>query len=125
MIAGIGIDIIRAGRIKEAIDRHGKRFTDRVFTQYEQEYCLSKRDAFESLAARFSVKEAVFKALGRGWDECEGFTSVEVVSDSNHRPHVVLHGKAKHFADSLGVHHIFVTITHDGGISGAVVILEK
>ena len=125
MIIGLGIDILRVDRIKQAIDRHGTRFTDRVFTAGEQEYCASKSNSFESLAARFSVKEAAFKALGRGWDACGGFTSVEVVSDAYKRPGVILHGNAKTIADELGVVNIFVSITHHAGISAAVVILEK
>ena len=125
MILGLGIDILRVDRIKQSIDRHGKRFTDRVFTVGEQDYCASKSNSFESLAARFSVKEAVFKALGRGWDVCGGFSAVEVVSDAYNRPGIVFHGKAKEIAEDLGVVNIFVSITHHAGISAAVVILEK
>ena len=125
MISGIGIDILKVDRIRLAIDRHGKRFTDRVFTTGEQDYCASKSNSFESLAARFSVKEAAFKALGRGWDACGGFASVEVVSDANNRPGIVFHGNAKTIAEELGVVNIFVSITHHASISAAVVILEK
>ena len=123
MIIGIGIDILKVERIEKAIERHGTRFTDRIFTHGEQEYCSMKKNCFESLAARFSVKEAAFKALGRGWYTC-GFTSVEVVSDSNRRPGIVFHGKARKIADSLHVKNAFVTITHDSGIAAAVVVLE-
>ena len=125
MISGIGIDILKVDRIRQAIDHHGKRFTDRVFTPGEQKYCASKRNAYESLAARFSVKEAAFKSLGRGWDECGGFKSVEVVSDDKNRPSVVFHGRAKQFAKNLNIRNIFVSITHHAGLSAAVVILEK
>ncbi|MCE5249837.1 holo-ACP synthase [bacterium] len=125
MIAGIGIDILRADRIRSAIERYGERFTRRVFTCTELEYCRSKKNAYESLAARFAVKEAAFKALGRGWDECGGFTAVEVVTGNGGRPEIVFCGKARKIADSIGVSRAFVTITHDSGISAAVVILEK
>lgn len=125
MIIGIGIDIIKVGRIEKAIIRHGARFTRRVFTHGELTYCSEKKNRYESLAARFSVKEAAFKALRRGWDECGGFTSVEVVSDSNRRPSIAFHGKAKHYAESLNVTNAFVTITHDSGIAAAVVVLEE
>ena len=125
MIIGIGIDILKVERIEKAIGRHGARFTNRVFTHGEQAYCSGKKNRYESLAARFSVKEAAFKALGRGWDECGGFTSVEVVSDSNRRPSIVFHGRAKKIADSLHVKNAFVTITHDSGVAAAVVVLEE
>ena len=125
MIIGIGIDIIRAERIKKAIERHGARFTDRVFTPGELSYCSVKKEPYESLAARFSVKEAAFKALGKGWDECGGFTSVEVISNQRKKPDVILHGKAKKIANSINVNNIYVSITHDSGISAAVVIMER
>ncbi|MBN1293772.1 MAG: holo-ACP synthase [Candidatus Latescibacteria bacterium] len=125
MIIGIGIDIMKVERIKDAINRHGSRFINRVFTLGEQEYCDGKKNNYESLAARFSVKEAAFKALGRGWDECGGFTSVEVVSEPNRRPVVVFHGRAEQFAENLDVKNVLTSITHDSGISAAVVILEK
>ena len=48
---------------KSAIDRHGERFLQRVFTAAEIEYCNGRAP---ELAARFAAKEAVSKALGVG-----------------------------------------------------------
>ena len=124
MIIGIGIDIVHIDRIKQAIDRYGRRFTDRVFTKDEQRYCNARHEPFESYAARFAAKEAAFKAIGRGWDECGGFTSAEVVSDQMKRPSLVLHGTAKQFAAELAVKNVFVSLTHHAGISAAVVVIE-
>jgi len=124
MIQGIGIDILRVERIRESVIRFGNRFLCRVFTDSERRYCEAKSRPYESYAARFAVKEAAFNALGRGWDECGGFTSVEVVSDDFSRPSVVFHGKAAAFARELGITSAHVSITHDGGISAAVVVIE-
>ena len=66
MIVGSGIDLTEIGRIQQSMDRYGKRFLDRVYTAAEQAYCLRKRKAAESLAARFAAKEAGAKALGTG-----------------------------------------------------------
>ena len=89
MILGIGIDIVHVTRIKNALERYGERFKRKVFTLNEQEYCTGE-SSFERYAARFAVKEAAFKALGKGWDECGGFTSVEVVNDNNGRPKIII-----------------------------------
>lgn len=124
MIRGIGMDIVKVERMERAIVRHGSHIRNRIFTRGEQEYCAGKADPHECYAARFAVKEAVFKALGRGWSECGGYTSVEVVSGELGKPDVLLHGRAATFAERLGVSRIFVTITHDGGISAATVVLE-
>ncbi len=125
MIVGIGMDIVKVERMERAIDRHGDHLKKRVFTAGEQEYCDRHAMPWESYAARFAVKEAVFKALGRGWSACGGYTAVEVIRDEHGKPGALLHRKAAEFAEQLGVARIWVTITHDAGISAAVAILEK
>ncbi|MHB9028286.1 MAG: holo-ACP synthase [Candidatus Latescibacterota bacterium] len=124
MIIGIGMDIAKVERMEQAMLRHGERFRNRVFTPGEQAYCSRKHYPYESYAARFAVKEAVFKALGRGWSQCGGYTSIEVVSSTSGKPEVAFHGKAKLLAEQLGVRRAFITITHDAGLSAAVAILE-
>lgn len=124
MILGIGMDIARVERMERAVLRHGARFLNRVFTPGEREYCSRKHIPYERYAARFAVKEAAFKALGHGWTECGGYSSVETVSGASGEPGVILHGKAGKLAASLGVKRIFVTITHDAGVAAAVVVLE-
>jgi holo-[acyl-carrier protein] synthase len=125
MIIGIGMDIVKVERMERAIARYGDHFRNRVFTAGEQEYCDRHAQPWESYAARFAVKEAVFKALGHGWSACGGYTAVEVVRDERGKPGVLLWKKAAEFAEQLGVSKILVTITHDAGISAAVAILEK
>jgi holo-[acyl-carrier protein] synthase len=124
LIIGIGIDSIRTERMERIIVLHGERFINRIFTSGEQAYCSGKTMKYESYAVRFSAKEAMFKALGRGWGEC-GFTGVEVVSDWRGKPGILLHGCTKIIAEELGVNRIFLSLTHDKWISSAVVILER
>jgi holo-[acyl-carrier protein] synthase len=57
MIVGSGIDLAEIGRIQKSWDRYGERFLARVYTPAERAYCLRKRNAAESLAARFAAKE--------------------------------------------------------------------
>ena len=125
MICGIGIDISQVERIRRAHERFGERFLDRIYTTVEQAYCFRKKYPYESLAARFAVKEAAFKALGHGWSACGGYRSVEVVNEPSGCPTLRFYGKARMIADTLAVSRSFVTITHDGGISAAVVVLER
>ena len=56
MIVGTGIDVVEIERIQQAVDRYGQRFLNRVFCPAEQAYCLRKRAAAESLAARLPPK---------------------------------------------------------------------
>lgn len=49
---------------------------------------------------------------------------IRVVSASNGKPQLSLHGKAKEHADALGVSSCLVSLTHSRHTAGAVVILE-
>ena len=124
MILGIGIDVVKVERIKRALELYGEHFANRIFTGIEKEYCSVKGYPAESYAGRFAVKEAAFKALGKGWYECGGFTSVEVINNDKNQPRVVFHGMAGKLAGAMNVKRSFVSITHDGNISAAVVVLE-
>jgi holo-[acyl-carrier protein] synthase len=83
-----GVDLIEIKRLQNAIDRHGRRFLERVFTSQE----LSEAgDNTASLAARFAAKEAVAKALGTGIGTV-GWQEIEVVRGSARQPILCLHG---------------------------------
>ncbi len=127
MIFGIGNDLAEVDRIRTAIEdpRTGKRFRDRVFTPGEQEYCEQRRAAkYQSYAARFAAKEATMKALGKGWGRYVGWLDVEVVRPRGSRPTIVLHGKAREYAQALGVERFHLALTHTAALAEAVVIAE-
>lgn len=73
----IGVDIIKISRIKKAIDRWGRDFIERVFSEEEINYCEGKRDRYQCYAVRFSAKEAFFKAFNHSF----GYSAVEVYMD--------------------------------------------
>src|SRR5579862_1422983 len=101
MIVGSGIDMVEVGRIQKSVDRFGKRFLDRLYTGAEQEYCLRKRNAAESLAARFAAKEAGAKALGTGISRGVNWLEIEVVRYPGGRPALRFHGRAGEIATRL------------------------
>jgi holo-[acyl-carrier protein] synthase len=125
MIVGTGIDLIEIERIKHSAERYGPRFLDRVFTGAEQAYCLRKRNAAESLAARFAAKEAGAKALGTGISRGVGWLEIEVVREPGGRPTLNFHGRAAEFARRLGVTRAALSITHTGSLAMASVVLEN
>ena len=67
MTVGTGIDIAETERIERALERHGERFSQKIFTPAEIAYCERFKNRAERYAARFAAKEAAFKALGTGW----------------------------------------------------------
>ena len=81
MIIGSGIDLVEIKRIKDAVDRYGPRFLNRVYREEEQAYCLRKRNSAESFAARFAAKEAAAKALGTGISQGVSWLEIEVARE--------------------------------------------
>src|SRR6202451_4254224 len=124
MIVGSGIDLAEIGRLKRSIDRHGRRFLDRIYTAAEQAYCLRKRNSAESFAARFAAKEAGAKALGTGISQGVGWLEIEVVREPGGKPSLRFHGRAGEIAAALGVAHIALSLTHTADLAMASVVVE-
>ncbi len=124
MIVGSGIDLVEIERIEHSVNRYGSRFLDRVYTIAEQAYCLRKRKAAESFAARFAAKEAGAKALGTGISYGVSWLEIEVVRERSGRPTIVFYGRAAQIAAHLGVVHAALSITHTAALAMASVVLE-
>ena len=124
MIVGTGIDLVEIGRIQNSIDRYGSRFLNRVYTVAEQAYCLRKRKAAESFAARFAAKEAGAKALGTGISFGVNWLEIEVVRAPGGRPTLRFHGRAAQIAAAMGVVRSALSITHTAALAMASVVLE-
>ncbi len=125
MIVGSGVDLCEVSRIKDAIERHGQRFVERVYTDREIAYADRKANRYERYAARFAAKEAGMKALGTGWHGGVRWRDFEVSNLPSGRPTLQFHGKAAEFAKMLGVENISLSITHTSEQAMAMVILEK
>ena len=125
MIVGTGIDVIEVPRVAASIERFGRRFLNRVFTESEIRYCDSKANRTERYAARFAAKEAGMKALGTGWSHGVRWRDVEVRRQPGGRPTLAFHGKAAEIASQMNVTNIALSLTHTAAEALAQVILEK
>lgn len=123
-VLGTGIDLVAIGRFRRALERHGERFLNRVFTPGEREDCSRRADPARHLAARFAAKEAVFKALGTGWGRGVGWQDVELASDSYGRPVCTLRGGAQTLLESMDGAEVLVSLAHEGdfAIAQALVV---
>jgi len=124
LIVGTGIDVAEVDRIREAIERHGKRFIDRLFTAGEIAYVERKANKYERYAARFAAKEAGMKAIGTGWSRGVQWKDFEVVNLPGGRPTLRLHGAAAEFGARLGAKDIWLSLTHTLHQATAFVVLE-
>lgn len=111
-LIGAGTDIIEIERIKQAFERSGDRFLERVFTSGERSFCDARKDRFSCYAARFAAKEAVLKALGTGLAGCS-FVDVEVRRPDGGRPEIILHGAAAETAKEKGIVSVLVSMSHN------------
>jgi holo-[acyl-carrier protein] synthase len=127
MILGVGVDMVEVERVRQALEneRIGRRFRERVFTPQEIQYCENKRRGrYESYAGRFAAKEAVMKALGRGWGATVRWLDIEVARERSGRPEIVLHDKAAVVAKQLGIRRWSLSITHTKDYGLAYVITQ-
>jgi holo-[acyl-carrier protein] synthase len=116
MIIGVGTDVVELARFEQSLERT-PTLRDRLFTTAESKMPL------ESLAARFAAKEALAKALGApgglSWQDAE------VVSDEDGRPSFALRGTVAERAAALGAARTHLSLSHDGGVAVAFVVLES
>ena len=114
-----GVDLLEIERLRQAIERHGLRLLERLFTPEELACLLGKETPdpqqalahAASLAARFAAKEAVAKALGTGiglvaWRE------IEVLRGPSGEPLLRLHGEAQRLAQARGLDTWSLSLTH-------------
>jgi holo-[acyl-carrier protein] synthase len=124
VILGVGVDIVEVHRIERAIQRHGERFERRVFTPDEISHCRGPKTGMQKFASRFAAKEAASKALGTGFGPHLALRDIEVVRDAVGPPRIVLHGRAREVAESLGATRTHVSLSHTDSHAVAVVVLE-
>jgi len=123
-VRGIGVDVVQVSRIVQALERFGRRMEARLFTDGELEYCKGHADPLPHLAARFAAKEAASKALGTGMSGGVAFKSIEVLQPGGRVPKLAFHGAALERYQALGCDASHLSLTHDGGVAIACVVLE-
>jgi holo-[acyl-carrier protein] synthase len=96
MILGIGSDICDIRRIERAIEKHGDRFLERVFTELERAKAMRRMEKLRAatFAKRFAAKEAASKALGTGFRRGVFLSSLGVVNLPSGQPTLAMTGGA-------------------------------
>jgi len=106
MTFSVGTDIVEIGRIKKIIDEN-KKFQVKIFTKNEIEFCEKKKNKkYESYAARFAAKEAIYKALSERMPDDYKWTDFEIINDENGKPRVFLNIKIE------GIQGIEISLSH-------------
>jgi len=108
-----GTDIVEISRIKEAIEKHGKVFLNKVFTNREISYCeTGETTCYQHYAGRFAAKEAVSKFLGTGFLGEFDLKDIEIKNDEFGKPEVTLYNKALAVFKDKGYTEVSISISH-------------
>ncbi len=128
MIIGMGSDLSDIRRVARTLERHGERFTNRIFTEIERTRSERKPDRAASYAKRFAAKEACAKALGTGMRRGVFWRDMGVVNLRSGQPTMALTGGALARLNAIMPpgHHaaIHLSLTDEHPYAQAFVIIE-
>ncbi len=111
------MDITEVRRLRQAVEKWGKGFLNRVFTKEELENAKTRGSFYQHLAGRFAAKEAVFKALG---DIGLTWKEVQILNDAEGKPHCkILNGKNKNKKVHISISHV-----KNYAVANAIIIQE-
>jgi len=103
MVIGCGVDITEVNRLKNAVEKWGDDFLNRIFTVNEIKNAKTRISYYQHLAGRFAAKEAIFKAAG---DKKLSWQDFEILNDKEGKPVCAfLNGKGKNI-------HVHISISH-------------
>lgn len=149
MIIGIGTDIVEINRIKEAVQKWGSRFINKIYTEKEISYCYLRKNPFAHLAGRFAAKEAAIKAFSgvkkqalnkeplnknisnrlsyilryfSSTNKNLSFKEIEICNDDYGSPYIML--DIPYFKTEKMNAFIHLTISHEKSYAVAMVIIE-
>ncbi len=129
MIIGMGSDLCNIERIANSLERYGKRFTQRVFTDIENAKAARRpHTQAGTYAKRFAAKEAYSKAVGTGFKRGVFMKDIGVVNAPSGAPTLhITGGAAARLAELTPDGHsvtVHLTLTDDHPWAQAFVILE-
>lgn len=129
MIAGVGLDLVDIAGFAAQLADPASALVEGTFTPAERRDA-ARTDPARHLAARFAAKEAFVKAwssanfAGRPRLSGVDLREIEVVTDGWGRPSLRLHGRVAAATAPLGPVRLHVSLSHDGPMAAAVVIVE-
>jgi len=104
MIIGTGVDITEVRRLRQAVEKWGEDFLNRVFTEEELENAKTRGSLYQHLAGRIAAKEAVFKALG---DKGLNWKDVQILNYKEGKPYcVILNGRSRKIDVQISISHV-------------------
>lgn len=124
MIYGIGVDLLRLQRIEKVFARHGERLVQRILMRDEITEFRGCKNPPRRLAMSFAAKEAFVKALGTGFHGVS-YRDAGVVHEKSGKPSLIYSARMQARLKKLGITAGHVSLTDEGGMVCAMVVLEQ
>jgi len=120
LILGLGTDLCPASRWVHLLERFGEKSPRRILHPDEADYLLAgnRQRLPERLAGRWALREAFGKALGVGLD---GWSWKQL---RYYNGRLWAEAGLAAMLEGRGVEKLHASISHEGGMAFAVVILE-
>ena len=125
-ILGIGVDIIKNKRIKDAIKN--TKFKDRVYSISELKQSELSKNKINFYSKRFAAKEAFVKAMGTGFRNKLNFKDIEIINNKMGKPYFKKNRKIdKIIKNRFKVKKFtcFLSISDEKGYSTAFAIIQS
>ncbi|UCC95377.1 MAG: holo-ACP synthase [Candidatus Omnitrophota bacterium] len=107
--------MIKIEKMREALQRWGDDFLERVFNKEEVEKICKGKMYYQRLAARFAAKEAVIKAISK--EHPLSLKDIAILNRENGAPYC-------QFKKNIGI-DIFLSITHIEDYAIACAVAQK
>ncbi|QJC27548.1 holo-[acyl-carrier-protein] synthase [Anaplasma platys] len=120
MILGIGVDLVLIERIRAILNKHGKRFLAKVFSDGEIQDSLrytNEGARVRHFAKRFAAKEAYVKAIGTGFGGEIESRYISVSNDKYGKPSISILGHKSQ------EHSVALSMSDDGDYAIAFVTI--
>lgn len=124
-VLGVGIDLVENQRIKDALERQGKAFEEKIFTPQEIAYCRSHRNYSLHFAVRFAAKEAISKAFGTGIGGDFGWKTASVENAEDGSPRVILDQAGQNLLQQFMARKVLISLSHTKDMSTAIALLIR
>lgn len=120
----MGVDLVRVADVGDSVLQFGDRYLHRIYTDHELDCCQGPLNVIaQGLAARFAAKEAAVKVLRPPiFGPRPDWRSIEVRRHADGWCGLELTGHAARLAEVAGVESLAVSLSHEGGLAGAVVV---
>lgn len=110
---GAAVVLVEVARVERLLQRYRARFIARVFSQEEQAACAGRRNEAERFAVRLAAKLAARRVFA---ERPLALRSISVLGGAGDAPVLVI--------DPPPGGNALVSLSHDGGVAAAAVVLE-